>query len=166
LEDELMLEIDDIVDLVIENVKKLFFPEEWINLDLKFSKSEIFALLFLDKRHEVTMTELVEYINSPMSTATGIVDRLVRNGYVKRDRSETDRRIVILKLTEEGNRFIKNLKDIISQYLDMVLNDLTEEEKEFLAHIVIKIVNNLQRKFDDNKVEDKAMNAIKKINIE
>lgn len=161
-----MLEIDDIVDLVIENVKKLFFPEEWINLDLKFSKSEIFALLFLDKRHEVTMTELVEYINSPMSTATGIVDRLVRNGYVKRDRGETDRRIVILKLTEEGNRFIKNLKDIISQYLDMVLNDLTEEEKEFLAHIVIKIVNNLQRKLDNNIVEDKNMNAIKKINIE
>lgn len=161
-----MLEIDDIVDIVIENVKKLFFPEEWISLDLKFSKSEIFTLLFLDKRHEVTMTELVEYINSPMSTATGIVDRLVRNGYVKRDRSETDRRIVILKLTEEGNRFIKNLKDIISQYLDMVLNDLTEEEKEFLAHIVIKIVNNLQRKLDNNIVEDKNMNAIKKINIE
>lgn len=161
-----MLEIDDIVDIVIENVKKLFFPEEWINLDLKFSKSEIFALLFLDKRHEVTMTELVEYINSPMSTATGIVDRLVRNGYVKRDRSETDRRIVILKLTEEGNRFIRNLKDIISQYLDMVLNDLTEEEKEFLTHIVIKIVNNLQRKLDNNIVEDKNMNAIKKINIE
>lgn len=161
-----MLEIDDIVDLVIENVKKLFFPEEWINLDLKFSKSEIFALLFLDKRHEVTMTELVEYINSPMSTATGIVDRLVRNGYVKRDRSETDRRIVILKLTEDGNRFIKNLKDIILQYLDMALNDLTEEEKEFLAHIVIKIVNNLQRKLDNNTVEDKDMNAIKKINIE
>lgn len=161
-----MLEIDDIVDLVIENVKKLFFPEEWINLDLKFSKSEIFALLFLDKRYEVTMTELVEYINSPMSTATGIVDRLVRNGYVKRDRSEMDRRIVILKLTEDGNRFIKNLKDIISQYLDMVLNDLTEEEKEFLIHIVIKIVKNLQRKLDDNIVEDKNMNTIKKINIE
>lgn len=161
-----MLEIDDIVDLVIENVKKLFFPEEWINLDLKFSKSEIFALLFLDKRHEVTMTELVEYINSPMSTATGIVDRLVRNGYVKRDRGEMDRRIVILKLTEDGNRFIKNLKDIISQYLDMVLNDLTEEEKEFLTHIVIKIVKNLQRKLDDNIVEDKNMNTIKKINIE
>lgn len=161
-----MLDLDNIVDLFIDNIKKLFFPEEWIKLDLKFSKSEIFTLFFVYKRNEVTMTELVEYINSPMSTATGIVDRLVKSGYVKRDRSETDRRIVILKLTEEGQNFVKNLKNIISQYLDMLLGDLSEEEKQFLAHIAIKIVNNLQSKQEINRVENKNMNVIKKIDIE
>ena len=135
-----MFDLEDIVDLLIENLKKLFFPEEWIELDLKFSKFEIFAMLLLYKSSEVTMTELVEYINVPMSTATGIVDRLVKKGYIARERSEADRRIVVLKLTEEGSNLVKNLKDLICKYLNMILQDLTEEEKQSMAHIAMKMI--------------------------
>lgn len=161
-----MFDFDEIVDSVIENVKKLFFPEEWIELDMKFSKSEIFTMLFLDKRKEITMTELVEYINSPMSTATGIVDRLVKNGYIKRDRGKTDRRIVILRLTEEGSRFVKNLKDIISRYLNIALESLTDEEKQFMAGAILKVVNNLQNKLEAIKPVDINKAEIRKIDIE
>lgn len=161
-----MFDLDSIMDLFIDNIKKLFFPEEWIKLDLKFSKSEIFTMFFLDKKKEVTMTELVEYINSPMSTATGIVDRLVKNGYVKRDRSDTDRRIVVLSLTEEGSQFIKNLKNLISEYINMVLEDLTEEEKQFMLGIVFKMLNKLQNQWNTNKPDEQNRDALKKINIE
>jgi DNA-binding MarR family transcriptional regulator len=166
LEDEAMLDLDNIMDLFIDNIKKLFFPEEWIKLDLKFSKSEIFTMFFLDKKKEVTMTELVEYINSPLSTATGIVDRLVKNGYVKRDRSETDRRIVVLALTEEGSQFIKNLKSLVSEYVNMVLEDLTEEEKQFMLGIVLKMLNKLQNEWSTNKPDKQNSETLKKIDIE
>ena len=161
-----MFDFDSIVDLFIENIKKLFFPEEWIELDLKFSKFELFSMLLLDKRKEITMTELVEYINTPMSTATGIIDRLVKNGYIKRDRSETDRRIVILRLTDEGSQFIKRLKDMIYGYIIMVVDDLTEEEKQFMTRIVLKIMNSLQNKLDTKIPGDKNEDNIKKIDIE
>lgn len=160
-----MFDLEDIVDLLIENLKKLFFPEEWIELDLKFSKFEIFAMLLLYKSSEVTMTELVEYINVPMSTATGIVDRLVKKGYIARERSEADRRIVVLKLTEEGSNLVKNLKDLIYKYLDMILQDLTEEEKQSMAHIAMKIMNKLQRGLSFNDSAEQK-NDIKKISIE
>jgi DNA-binding MarR family transcriptional regulator len=161
-----MFDLDDIVDLLIENVKKLFFPEEWIKLDLKFSKSEIFTMLFIDKRKEITMTELVEYINTPMSTATGIVDRLVKGGYIERGRSETDRRIVILRLTEKGSKLIKSLKDLISKYVNIVLEDLSEEEKQFMIHIVFKVINKLQSEFNTIKPDNQNKENLKKIDIE
>lgn len=145
LEDEVMLDLENMLDLFLDNVKKLFFPEEWLELDLKFSKYELFTILLLNRRQETTMTELVEYINSPMSTATGIVDRLVKSGYVKRERSETDRRIVILSLTEEGTQLVQKLKDLISKYLNLVLEDLTEEEKKFMTGIAFKVMNKLQQ---------------------
>ncbi len=161
-----MFDVDSIVDLFIENIKKLYFPEEWINLDLKFSKFEIFTMLFLDKKKEVTMTELVEYINSPMSTATGIGDRLVKNGYVKRDRSETDRRIVMLRLTEEGEQLVKGLKEMIAGYINLIADELTEEEKEFMTRIILKIMSTLQNKLNAGQFADKNEEVLKKINIE
>lgn len=161
-----MFDLDNIMELFIDNIKKLFFPEEWIKLDLKFSKFEMFTMLFLDKKKEVTMTELVEYINTPMSTATGIVDRLVKSEYVKRARSETDRRIVVLALTEEGSQFIKNLKNLISEYVNMVIEDLTEEEKQFMVGIVLKMLNKLQNEWSANKPDKQISETLKKIDIE
>lgn len=161
-----MFKLDNIVDLFIDNIKKLFFPEEWIEIDLKFSKSEIFTMLYLDKRKEATMTELVDYINSPMSTATGIVDRLVKSGYIKRERSETDRRIVILTLTEEGSSLINKLKDTIQSYLNMIVDDLTEEEKQLMTNIMFKIMSNLQKKLNAEIPDDQSKGNIKKIDIE
>jgi len=161
-----MFGLDNIIDIFIDNLKKLFFPEEWIELDMKFSKTEIFSILYLDKRKEITMTELVEYINVPMSTATGIVDRLVKKGYIARERSETDRRIVVLRLTEEGSRLIENLKDLIYKYLDMILADLTDEEKQFLARIALKIVHNLENRLEPKKAETQNKTQVKKIDIE
>lgn len=161
-----MFDLDNIIDIFIDNLKKLFFPEEWIELDMKLSKTEIFSILYLDKRKEITMTELVEYINVPMSTATGIVDRLVRKGYIARERSETDRRIVVLRLTDEGLRLIQNLKDLIYKYLDMILTDLTDEEKQFLARIALKIVHNLENRLEPKKAETQNKTQVKKIDIE
>ncbi|WP_366924634.1 MarR family transcriptional regulator [Metallumcola ferriviriculae] len=161
-----MTGLEDLLNLFIENAKKLFFPEEWVKLDLNFSKSEIFTMLLLDKREEITMTELVSNINSPMSTATGLIDRLVKKGYVQRDRSETDRRLVVLTLTEEGSQLIKRLKEMISEYINMIVDDLTEEEVQFLTRIILKIMQNLQTTLDNTKTKVQAEEDIKNIDIE
>ena len=161
-----MFDLDSIIDLLIENIKKIFSFEEWVELDLKFSKSEIFTMLFLDKKKELTMTELVEYINSPMSTATGIADRLVRSGCIIRERSDTDRRVVILKLTEKGSMLIERMKDMIQGYISMAVENLTEEEIQSLTNIIFKILNNLQKKLNAEIPGDRSIDSIKKINIE
>lgn len=161
-----MFETDNIVDIILENVKKLFFPEDWLELDLKFSKTELFTMLYLHKRKEATMTELVEYINSPMSTATGIVDRLVRSGYVSRGRSEADRRIVVLSLTGEGSELMGRLKGMVRDYINMAIEDLADEDKEHLINIAFKIIKNLQKKLDSGAPGEKTGSAVKKIEIE
>ena len=160
-----MSELDYVLDLFFDQARKLFFPENWLNLDLKFSKSEIFSLLLIDKRKEITMTDLAEYLNSPMSTANGIVNRLVNKDYVVRERSEADRRIVVLRLTETGSEFICGVKEFISGYLKIIIDDLTAEEKDFLMKIVFRVINNLKNHFDDHSapIED---NQIKNIEIE
>lgn len=160
-----MFDIDELIDLFVHNSKKLFFPKEWINLDLKFSKSEIFTLILLDTKKEITMTELADNINAPMSTATGIADRLVKNNYIERKRSKQDRRIVVLKITKKGNQLVIDLKDVISKYINVVIDDLTDEEKQFLIKIIFKIISSLQSKNNITLKNNNEENA-RKIDIE
>lgn len=140
---------ENMSDLFLNLLKKYIFPDDSIKLDLKFSKSEFFTMMLIDKKVEITMTELSEYINSPLNTATGIVDRLVKSGYIKRDRSETDRRVVLIQFTEKGSDEVKKVKELISKYFNIILKDLTAKEKMFLFSILLKVMNNLQ---NDNPV--------------
>ncbi|MGE5677281.1 MAG: MarR family winged helix-turn-helix transcriptional regulator [Pseudomonadota bacterium] len=161
-----MIELESIIDLLIENIRRIFSFEEWIELDMKFSKSEIFTLFILDKEKELTMTELVEYINSPMSTATGIADRLVKSGCIRRERSEADRRVVVLTPAEKGIELVRKMKEMLQGYISAAIDGLSEEEKQLLANLVFKIFNNLQKRLDEGKPEEQDRNNIRKIEIE
>ena len=152
--------------MLFDNLKKVFFPKEWLNLDMKFSKSEIFAMLLIDKRKEITMTELAEYIHSPMSTATGIIDRLVRNGYIKRERSEQDRRIVVLMLAEKGLLEITRLKELISSYINKVAESLTQDEIQVLTGVISKVINILNTESSEKLHDKPDENSVRNIEIE
>jgi DNA-binding MarR family transcriptional regulator len=163
---EEMIEFNEISDMLFENLKKIFFPEEWLSLDMKFSKSEIFAMLLIDKRKEITMTELAEYIHSPMSTATGIIDRLVKSGYIKRERSDQDRRIVVLKLAEKGLQEIMRLKELISGYINKVAGILTQDEIQVLTGVISKVISILNTEFSEKLPDKPDENSVRKIEIE
>lgn len=59
------------------------------------SKTEI-TILFMVKRKPYKATDLAKEIGISASTLTGVVDRLVERGYVKRIRDEKDRRVVFI----------------------------------------------------------------------
>lgn len=59
------------------------------------SKTEI-MILFMVKREPLKATELAEKIGISASTLTGVVDKLVEKGYVKRIRDENDRRVIFI----------------------------------------------------------------------
>jgi MarR family transcriptional regulator, organic hydroperoxide resistance regulator len=127
-------------DLVFDSIKKVVFPEEWLKLDLALSKQEVFALMLLSRRGEIIMSEIASYVNVPMSTATGIVDRLVKNGFLERNRSDSDRRVVMIKLTDKGKALAGQIKNLGTRYFEMISDALTGEERAFLFKIMTKIM--------------------------
>lgn len=157
-------ELDQIIDLAIDNLKFLFFPEEWMDIDLKFSKSELFAMLLVSRKEVTKMSELADYINVPMSTANGIAERLLKKGYIRRERSEEDRRIVVVELTEDGKQVIDSLKELAVRYLKIATDALSKEEMDLLAGMVMKIVRSLKSQSTD--INEPNLKPIRKITIE
>ncbi len=65
------------------------------------------ALRFVALTPGISMRQLSDRLYLHVSTVSGIVDRLVKRGYVVRERCEEDRRIVKLKITADGRRVIR-----------------------------------------------------------
>ena len=153
-----------LLNFLIDNLQKVLYPEDWIKIDLTLSKTELLALLIVDRHGEIIMSQIADYIRVPLSTATGIVDRMVKNGYLKRERSETDRRIVVIQLSEKGAKILNNFKGSLSEYVDRIDQSLTDEERRVLLNLFFKIANLLEK--DAIAEEKQEKTSVKMISIE
>ncbi|MCL6477147.1 MAG: MarR family transcriptional regulator [Peptococcaceae bacterium] len=155
---------NDIYEFIMDNVQKIVLPEEMIKIDLSLSKLELLALIQIGKFQSITMTSLAQGISVPMSTATGIVDRLVKKGLLKRGRSEKDRRVVTVSLTESGRSLVSDLKGHFHNFIERVRNTLTGEEFETGLNLVRKVIIGLQK--SETAADNTLRHQRKKIEIE
>ncbi len=158
------MEAKEMYDSIFEALRKVLYPEDFIDVDLSLSRTEILTLLQVERNGEIIMSQIANFINIPMSTATGIIERLVRKGYIERARSESDRRVVTIRLTEEGKQLAEGIKSSVLSLAKQVLDELTEDEKKLLYSIFTKITSI----FSEKKAiaSDKKENTIRKIEIE
>ena len=78
------------------------------------------------------------------STTTDLVDRMEKNDLVVRIREEQDRRVVRIKLLEEGERIIEEVIKKRQDYLEAVLEDFSEEEVEQFSSLLEKMHINMK----------------------
>lgn len=159
------IDIEGIIFSYIEQFKFLFFPNQWNSAFLDYSKNEIMAILFLYRYKTANMTEISEFINSPLNTTTGVINRLEKKEMVERIRSLEDRRIVQIELTDKALQFINEEKVVAEKFIKRLYSMLTEEEKNAAFSIISKITTLLQQGKDGNK-ENSDIKKIKRILIE
>lgn len=70
---------------------------------------------------------------------TRSVDGLVRLGFVRRDRPETDRRIVLHYVTDEGAAALGQINPLFMQMLAGIEDKMLPEEWQVLADLCIKL---------------------------
>lgn len=61
-----------------------------------------------------------------------------KKGFIERYRDENDRRIVLIRLTENGVMLVQEVKQNAAHYFSLVTEALSEEEKAFLLQIFQK----------------------------
>lgn len=76
------------------------------------------------------------------STMTRMLDRLEAKGLLIRKRSEDDRRIIFLELTEEGKRLVSQVPDLLADSLNQHLRGFNQQELDTLKSLLKRITNN------------------------
>lgn len=85
------------------------------------------------------MRELAEYLSVAVNSVTSIVDNLEQKNLVRRHRSEEDRRVIRVELTDPGNGIYKSLVEANLDLFRSMLGALTEDEQEIFMVLFRKI---------------------------
>lgn len=157
--------IENTIFSYIDEMKTLFSPDKYSDIFLEYTKNELFALLFLYRYNDANMTQIAEYINAPLNTATGVITRLEKKQMVERIRSNEDRRIVLIKLTDKAKDILEKEKNKIIDYGSRIFGMLTSEEKMAALSIYQKVVSVLKEDKSSYNSEE-GTKKVKKIIIE
>lgn len=103
------------------------------------TSNEFFYLKMLNKEGPQRVSSLSREFGVTASLTTAVLDRLVQKGYVIRQRSDRDRRIVEVALTSEGRKRIDELEKNATEHMIRKFEPLTDEEIRTLIELLRKI---------------------------
>jgi len=111
----------------------------------KITLPQFFILNYLEKEDQSRMTDIAHFLNVSTAAATGIVDRLVRLGYVERVFQPQDRRIIKIKLNSKGLELMKNINTQKRQMIIDIFGKISQEERQDYLKILMRIHEILKR---------------------
>ena len=98
--------------------------------DMSLTPAQFFVLMLLQEKGQCRLGDISREFAIAPPTATGIVDRLERDGFVKREHSKEDRRAVNISLTSKGDKLLANISVKKFERMKKVLCILNPEYRE------------------------------------
>ncbi|ADY56956.1 transcriptional regulator, MarR family [Syntrophobotulus glycolicus DSM 8271] len=133
------------------------------NIEEKSLRCEKFKNLSITEIHIIevigigeprNMSSAAKDLDITIGTLTIAVNNLVRKGYVQRAKSEEDRRIVLLSLTEKGLAVYQRHADFHKDMINTTMNKLSEEEMNVLILALENINEYFREKYELTKIKN------------
>lgn len=98
----------------------------------------------------LTMSQLSQKLMVSNGNVTGVVDRLERDGLVRRRASSTDRRVQYIELTEQGISLFRDIASEHETWIENLLGDLSPNEIKALITGLGKAKDSIAARLDTN----------------
>lgn len=105
----------------------------------QLNKLEFSLLMLVASNAHVTPKRLLVAMNVPGPNLTLLLARLEARGLLLRERSETDRRVQHVHLTEAGQALVNRLETIIDHMEADLLSHLSPGERALLFELLAKV---------------------------
>jgi len=164
MDDSLTKDVNGVLDIVKEFIRlkprlRVIVPENLSRLKERLKQlhpdagGKVFAdydlfyrigLLLQGHREPLSMGDLGEMLNVPLSTATRMVDWLVESGFVVRLPDPEDRRVVRVGLSRNGQELYQTITDFMRQQTEQILHQFSEDERVNLVLLLRKLLKALE----------------------
>jgi DNA-binding MarR family transcriptional regulator len=121
------------------------------NLSRELSRGHVsfpqyFLLGYLGQQKSLSMSEIAARMSHTTAAATGLVDRLVKPGYVRRRSARDDRRKILVQVTKKGAGLVERIHEDMVGNLIKLMGQLTPGEQRAWVKIYEKIFDYCQKK--------------------
>ena len=113
----------------------------------EISNNDMHIIEMIGVEEPKNMSTVAKSLSVTTGTLTIAVNGLVKKGYVERVRSEEDRRVVLLSLSDKGRKAFEYHKMFHDKMVNATVDRLTEGEKELL----VVALRNLKNYFEEYK---------------
>lgn len=130
-------------DILVHLFNDIMALEEAAIIDKKYedlSNSEMHVLDAVGPEGG-NMSTIATKLRITMGSLTTSMNRLVLKGYVERNRSETDRRVVNISLTEKGLLAYERHRKFHVRMVDAALKDVEEDQVPILMNMLVNLKN-------------------------
>lgn len=97
------------------------------------------------------MSEIAGRLGVTVGTLTTNMNSLEKKGYIKRKRSETDKRVVLAVLTDKGKKAYFHHRDFHKKMIKSIVKDLYEDEMKAIIKGLTNLDNFLTNAEGENK---------------
>ena len=110
---------------------------------LDMTYTQYITMMVMWEHKELTVKELGQYLYLDSGTLTPLLKTMEKKGWVERNRSKEDERVLSVSITESGEKLKELAADVPEQMADCV--KLNPEEAMQLYKILYKILENLKK---------------------
>lgn len=94
------------------------------------------------------MSVIAHRLSVTVGTLTTNMNGLEKKGYIRRERSQEDKRVVYVILTEKGKKAFYHHRDFHKKMIKAIVKDLSEEEMEILYRCLVNLDSFLEPEAD------------------
>ncbi|AGL03798.1 MarR family winged helix-turn-helix transcriptional regulator [Desulfoscipio gibsoniae] len=132
--------LDEMAQLFLRRLHQEIIVNLGNKITDKITGHQFMMMKIIGDRGRATVSNVADDLNVSLSAVTAQVDRLCKTGMVARSRSEKDRRVVWLTLTNAGQEVVDVCEDVRLRVMQRYLGHLDERDLLHIISIYEKII--------------------------
>lgn len=132
-----LAEFQDVFGSVFLKLKKKneFLPQT----EYKLASGHVLILLHVFNKTTCTASDIASFLGITSGGVTGLTDTLLKNNLINRTRLESDRRVVQITLTNEGEKIVEQITEERAKMFTQLFQNMDEKEIEEIVRIFKKL---------------------------
>lgn len=107
---------------------------------------QLFVLIYISKTTQCSPKEIIEYLKLDAGHLNRILGKLIEKDFIEQRKSEEDKRVKIVTLTENGKNIVDKSRQFFYEWDREVLVELDDISHQELMELMKKIIFRLSEK--------------------